>query len=180
MKDWNVVVTVADSEGFRKARREFQRFGSVDTTGYHNVLVLRVPDVPKFIAALTSVIEADKRLLNCVSRIAPAGLAFDFATPEEFRVKARGAVSGWLTPLCGHSFHVRMHRRGLKSELPSPSIEQFLDDAVLSGSKERGRPSRIDFADPDYVIDVETVGNRAGLSLWTREDLRCLPFLHVD
>ena len=49
MKDWNVVITVNDSESFRKARREFQRFGDVKSTDYRNVLVLRVPDVPKFV-----------------------------------------------------------------------------------------------------------------------------------
>ena len=50
MKDWNVVITVNDSESFRKARRDFQRFGDVAPTDYHNVLVLRVPDVSKFVA----------------------------------------------------------------------------------------------------------------------------------
>lgn len=180
MKDWNVVITVNNSEGFRRARREFQRFGDVELTDYHNVLVLRVPNVPKFIELFSSITEADKSLLNCVSRVAPAGFAFDFQTPKEFRNKARAIVLGWRVLLCGRSFHVRMHRRGLKSELPSPSVEQFLDDAILSGARERGRPSWIDFADPDYVIDVETVGNRACLTLWTRNDLRRLPFLRVD
>jgi tRNA(Ser,Leu) C12 N-acetylase TAN1 len=73
-----------------------------------------------------------------------------------------------------------MHRRGLKKELSSPSVEQFLRDAILSGAEERGSSSRIDFADPDYVIDVETIGNCACLTLWTRNDLRRLPFLRVD
>ena len=180
MKDWNVIVTVNDSESFRKARREFQRFGDVAPTDYHNVLVLCVPDVPKFVQHLSSIIETDKSLLNCVSRVAPAGFALDFQTPEEFRIKARAVVLGWAALLCGHSFHVRMHRRGLKSELPSPSVEQFLNDAILSAASERGAPSRIDFSDPDYVIDVETVGNRAGLPLWSRNELRRLPFLRVD
>jgi tRNA(Ser,Leu) C12 N-acetylase TAN1 len=180
MKDWNVIITVNDSESFRKARREFQRFGDVAPTDYHNVLVLRVPDVPKFVQHLSSIIETDKSLLNCVSRVAPAGFALDFQTPEEFRIKAHAIVLGWAALLCGHSFHVRMHRRGLKSELPSPSVEQFLNDAILSAASERGAPSRIDFSDPDYVIDVETVGNRAGLTLWSRNELRRLPFLRVD
>ena len=105
--------------------------------------------------------------------------AFDFLTAEDFRIKARSIALGWLTVLCGHSFHVRMHRRGLKSELPSPSVEQFLDDAILTAASERGAPSRIDFSDPDYVIDG-TVGNRAGLTLWSRNDLRRLPFLCVS
>jgi len=180
MKDWNVVITVNGSEGFRKARREFQRFGDVAATDYRNVLVLRVPDVPRFIELLRSITEAGKSLLNCVSRVAPAWFAFDFPEPEEFRIKARTIVLDWLQLLCGHSFHIRMHRRGLKNELSSPSVEQLLRDAILSGAEERGSSSRIDFADPDYVIDVETIGNCACLTLWTRNDLRRLPFLRVD
>ena len=43
-----------------------------------------------------------------------------------------------------------------------------------------GRPGRINFDDPDHVIDIETVGSRAGLSLWARDDLRCYPFLRID
>jgi tRNA(Ser,Leu) C12 N-acetylase TAN1 len=42
-----------------------------------------------------------------------------------------------------------------------------------------GRPGRIDFSNPDYVIDIEMVGNRAGLSIWERGDLRPYPFLGV-
>ena len=61
MKDWNVVITVNDSESFRKARRDFQRFGDVAPTNYHNVLVLRVSDVSKFVEQLSSIIETDKR-----------------------------------------------------------------------------------------------------------------------
>ena len=94
MKDWNVVITVNDSEGFRRARREFQRFGDVAPTDYHNVLVLRVPDVSKFVEHFSSIIETDKSLLNCVSRVAPAGFAFNFLTAEEFRIKARAIALG--------------------------------------------------------------------------------------
>jgi hypothetical protein len=30
------------------------------------------------------------------------------------------------------------------------------------------------------VIDLETVGHEAGVSLWTREELERYPFLRVD
>ena len=41
-------------------------------------------------------------------------------------------------------------------------------------------PGQIGFEDPDAVIDIETVGNRAGISLWTREDLQRFEFLRPD
>jgi len=168
------------AEGFRSVSQIFQRFGDVETTDYPNLLVLRVPNVPKFIECFSSIIKAGKSLLNCVSRVVLAGFAFDFPAPEEFRIKARAIVLGWRALLCDRSFHIRMHRQGPKSELPSPNIELFLSDAILSGAGERGRQSRIDLADPDYVIDIETVGSRAGLTLWTRDDLRRFPFLRAN
>jgi tRNA(Ser,Leu) C12 N-acetylase TAN1 len=58
--------------------------------------------------------------------------------------------------------------------------ERFLDDALLTELKKQGSPGRIDFEAPDMVIDIETVGHRAGISRWSREDLRRLPFLCID
>jgi hypothetical protein len=43
-----------------------------------------------------------------------------------------------------------------------------------------GNPGRITFADPDAILALETVDCRAGLSLWSREDLQRYPFLHLD
>ncbi len=76
--------------------------------------------------------------------------------------------------------HVRLYRRGFKGRLSSHDEERFLDDALLQALEAAGTPRRITFDDPDAVIDVETLGNWAGLSLWTRADLARYPFLKVD
>jgi len=47
------------------------------------------------------------------------------------------------------------------------------------GLKAAGKPGRISFDAPDAVIQVETIDDRAGLSLWTADDLRHCPFLGV-
>jgi tRNA(Ser,Leu) C12 N-acetylase TAN1 len=57
--------------------------------------------------------------------------------------------------------------------------ERFLDDALLDALEAAGTPGRIAFDDPDAVIDVETVGNRTGMSFWTRADLERYPFLKI-
>jgi len=44
----------------------------------------------------------------------------------------------------------------------------------------QGAATRIDFEDPDHIVDIETVGQRAGLSLWTREQAQRYPFLKLD
>jgi tRNA(Ser,Leu) C12 N-acetylase TAN1 len=180
MKDWNVIVTVNDSCGYRHARQRLRQFGTVEGTEFHNVLVMRVPDADALLAALAEMMRDDMSLFNDLSRLVPAHVTFDFATKEEFETNALTAILGWAGRMAGQTFHIRFHRRGFGDQLRSLSEEKLLDTALLNRLAEIGRPGRIDFADPDYVIDIETAGNRAGLSIWTREDLRSYPFLRVD
>jgi tRNA(Ser,Leu) C12 N-acetylase TAN1 len=105
---------------------------------------------------------------------------FDFHSAEEFDAKALAVARGWAARLGGRSFHVRLHRRGLKGRLPSQPHEQVLDRALLIALDAAGTPGRITFDDPDAIIDIETVGNRAGMSLWVRDDLKRYPFLRID
>jgi tRNA(Ser,Leu) C12 N-acetylase TAN1 len=43
-----------------------------------------------------------------------------------------------------------------------------------------GTPARVTFEDPDFIVAVETVGQRAGMSLWSREELQRYPFVRLD
>lgn len=180
MQDWNVVVTASDSEGYRAARRKLRRLGETDRTGFHNVLVMRVADVARFLPALEDVIAEDRRLLDDVSRIVPSHVTFDFRSAAEFEEQGRQIVVSWSEKLAGSSFHVRMHRRGHAGELGSLSEERFLNGVILEKTAELGRAARMSFADPDFVIDIETVDDRAGLSLWSREERVRFPFLRID
>jgi hypothetical protein len=44
----------------------------------------------------------------------------------------------------------------------------------------RHTPGRIDFGDPDVVIDIETLDTEGAVSLWTRDDMRSFGFLLVS
>lgn len=179
MPDWTVVATTRQ-EGFDRARQLLSQFGQVFRTGYFNVLVL-VPDDPEsFLDRFAAMVENVPQVMEVLSRVVPAARGFTFESPQDFEAKARTIALEWAPRLRGKSFHVRMHRRGFKGRLPSQHEERFLDQAVLERLQEEGRPGRIDFEDPDAVIDVETVDNNAGLSFWTREDLKRYPFLKVD
>lgn len=72
---------------------------------------------------------------------------------------------------------MRLHRRGFKGVLSTPKDEQFLDRFLMA---ELGQTSRIGFSDPDAVIQIETIDSRAGMSLWSRDELQQYPFLGVD
>jgi len=180
MNNWNVIVTVNDSCGYRHARQRLRQFGTVASTKFHNVLVMQVPDVEALLAELAKMMRDDMSLFNDISRLVPAHVTFDFETKEEFETKALAVVLSWADRMAGGTFHIRFHRRGRGDQLRSLSEEKLLDTALLGRLAEIGEPGRIDFTDPDYVIDIETVGSRAGLSIWAREDLRRYPFLRVD
>jgi tRNA(Ser,Leu) C12 N-acetylase TAN1 len=180
--DWNVVVTAYDWRGLRSARRLLSRYGEVARTEFHNVLVLKVPDVAAFLDAISAAAEHDASMRNDISRIVPAQATFAFATAAEFEEKARAIACQWAERMAGGSFHVRLHRRtgGSPARLRGQAEERHLGVSILERLSELGQPGRLDFEDPDYVLDIETVGERAGMSLWSRDDLKRFPFLRVD
>ncbi|HBG06790.1 MAG: hypothetical protein A2075_17490 [Geobacteraceae bacterium GWC2_58_44] len=179
MHDWNVVVTVQEG-GYNEARKLLERFARVNRTDYFNVLLMRVVDARQFLELLREEAERDPKSVLALARVMPVLQSFDFQTPAEFEDKARRAVCAWLPTLGGKSFHLRMHRRGFKGKLSGMEEERFLDTYLLEALELAGNKGRISFDDPDAIIALETLGSRAGLSLWTREDLKRFPLLHLD
>lgn len=179
MQDWNVVATTRE-HGFKQARTFLMPFGAVHTTGFYNVLTLSVGSVDVFLEQLREAAEQEPRYLDWIARVVPATATFDFQNPEEFEEKARVSVAPWAAQLAGRSFHVRMHRRGFKGRISSQDEERFLDECIIVRSAEHGEPARVSFEDPDFIVAVETVAQRAGLSLWSRDTLKRYPFLRLD
>ncbi len=179
MLDWNVVVTV-HGDGYRRACALLERFGAIRRTDYYNVLVMKVGDRAAFLGELAALAEAVPEFLQIISRVMPASATFTFQSAEQFEAAAREIALAWTPELAGKSFHVRVHRRGFRSQMSSQQEERFLDDVLLAALERAKTPGRLSFDDPDVIIDVDTVGQRAGLSLWTREDLRRYPFLKLD
>ena len=179
MRDWNVVITVQD-EGYNEARKLLERYDRVERTDYFNVLLMQVPDARKLMELLREEAQQSPDRFRALARVMPVIQTFDFQSPAEFEERGRQAVSAWLPTLEGKSFHLRMHRRGFKGKLSAMEEERFLDSYLLEALELAGHKGRISFDDPDAVIALETIGTRAGLSLWTREDLRRYPLLHLD
>lgn len=176
---WNVVVSVRE-HAYRAARRLLRPFGAIDRTDYYNILALEVADVKQFLEALRQTGEADPNALACLARVIPATHTFQFQTADEFGAHAKAAAADFVPQLAGKRFYVRMHRRGFRGTLSSQHEEQFLDHFLLESLKQSGSPGEITFADPDAVVAVETIGQWAGLSLWTREERERYPFLRFD
>ncbi len=134
----------------------------------------------RFLSVLEDIIEEDRGFLDDLSRIVPAHATFNFGSVPEFEEQARQTVLSWAERLAGSSFHVRMRRRGHRGELGSLSEERFLGGVMLEKTAELGRAATIGFADPDFVIDIETVDDLSGLLLWSREERVRFPLLRID
>lgn len=179
MHDWNVVASCREGL-FREASAFLRELGPLAKTDFFNILVMRVPDIPRTLEKLREMLVEEPERTASISRFMPVVRCFAFQSPAEFEEKAREAVRGWLPSLAGRSFHVRMHRRGFKGRISSMDEERFLDDFLLQALRQAGTPGKITFDDPDAILVAETVGPRAGFSLWTREELARYPFLHLD
>ncbi len=178
--DWNVVVTLLP-EGFRDAVRVLSRFGRVSRTPYWDVLVMHTEQRPReLLDALQRELDEDASLGNSVSRLVPVTDAFEFASPEEFRDAVRRIALPWAADLTGKTFHVRMHRRGFKGRLASNEEERALGEDLLQEVQRLGGSAQVAFRQPDWIIDIETVGTRAGLSRWRREELERYVLLRLN
>ena len=179
MEDWNVVVSVRDDE-YKRARGLLREFGPVGPTEFFNVLVMKVADIHAFVESLRERLALEPQQLECLGRVMPLTHCFVFQSAEEFEGKARETVMSWLPVLAGKTFHVRMHRRGFKGRLSGQDEERFFGHMLIERLKAEGAPGGISFDDPDVIVAVETVGQRAGLSLWSRAERNLYPFLRLD
>lgn len=179
MTDWNVLVSVHD-HGYKHARQLLKEFGTVSRTDFYNVFAVHVDDIPSMLEELKERLETDEQVRLSLARVVPVTTAFAFQSPEEFEARAKQAVLAWLPELAGKAFHVRMHRRGFKDRLSSHEEERLLAEFLLEKLEEAGTPAHVAFEDPDVIVAIETIGQRAGLALYTREDLRRYPFFKVD
>ena len=179
MLDWNVVVCVKP-RGYSMARGLLRDYGETQGSNYSNILIMKVASVPAFLESLDRRLQFNPDLLAYVSRIAPSTVTFDFDSLDQFAARSREIALSWLSSIAGKSFHVRIHRRGLRGTILSPVEERSLDQAIMDALHEADTPAVVRFDDPDLVLDVETIDHRAGMALWTRDDLSRHPFLKAD
>lgn len=179
MQDWNVVITVFQ-DGYRRAMRALRALGTVERSGYHNVLVMKAADPLELLTAVEARTAEIPALYDAISRIAPAERGFDFESAEECIERSKSVVPDWAPVLAGRSFHVRLHPRGMVHAFGTQEVERILDGAVLDATAAMGNPARVTFTDPDAVIAIDTIDGRAGLSLWMREDLARHRLLRPD
>lgn len=180
MWTFNVVVTLASHGRFRQLLQELAPHGEFRRTEFLGVVIGRVENPAVFLEVVREKRQQQLSAFQDLGRAVPLDRVFVFHL-EEFTEKAKAAVLPYADELAGKRYYVRLERRGLKGQIVSPEVEReldaFIEQALATGGRE---PARIDFEHPDAVVVVETIGDRCGVGLLTRELLDRYDFVRVD
>lgn len=176
---WNLVATV-HRESWREALGILGRYGRVRKTAYYNVVVMAVEDPRAVAEDLGARVAAEPGLMNFLSRVVPLETAFELGPLERVEERLAEAFAPTLPRLAGRSFHVRVHKRGPGKALSGHGLERALGDRLLAELAARGTPGRLAFDDPDLILVVEIVDQRAGVAAFDREQRARWPFLRLD
>lgn len=177
MKDWNILVTTPPGQE-RELLPALNHFGTFTRSEFPGLLVGRVAEVTRFLEEIRHAGEEHTEWRQSLLRVLPVESTFSF-TPPTFAERVRAAVTPLVQRMAGGTFHVRLERRGHKGTILSPAVEQYLGEYVIDLATRQGKTLHVSFQDSDYVIVVETVGNRCGVALVTRELHTRYPFVKI-
>jgi tRNA(Ser,Leu) C12 N-acetylase TAN1 len=174
---WNVVATC--HEGRRDALlASLRRLAGFRPGGYRNVVVARVDDPITFLDRVRDALGEDRVLAGALGKLVPIDVRCRIG-PEEAVDQLTEAAEPLLDRLAGGSFFVRVERRGLKGRLDTSAVERAVGDGVWRALAARGGTPRVDFADADAVLVIETLGDQAGLAVLDRRLRREYPFVRI-
>lgn len=175
--EWNILAT-ANRRQERYLLRLLSKYGEFKGSGYRDVVVGRVEDVDTFLETLETLRQEKPEKMRSLSHIVPIERTFQFEI-SDFRDKLRKAILPYVELVENSRFYVRVERRGHKGEISSLEEEQEMDSFILEALKNTGKLAQVSFKDPDKIIIVETIENRAGIGLVTREMKEKYPFIKV-
>jgi tRNA(Ser,Leu) C12 N-acetylase TAN1 len=178
-ENWNVLAIGARGET-GKALELLSEFGRFRTGGYPQVLIGRVDrsgDQARLLAGLEELVHDEPRCRGVVERVIPVEHAVSFPRDDVTETLCEHFESR-AARLCGRTFYVRAHLRGLKGRIEHPAVERALGDFLHEFAEKSGPPPKVRFADPDVVVVAEVVGRRVGYAFLDRET-RAAAMVHV-
>ncbi len=177
MWKFNAVVTMASEGRYRNLIEELSALGEFRPTEFLGVILGELADRK---GALEQIREkrSDASGFTDLRRVIPVDRTFTFQ-PVDFPARLKESIVSYIDDLAGKRFYVRLERRGLKGRIVSPEVERELDAFILQTLQMSNRTAEIDFDDPDVVLVVETVGDRCGVGLLTREMMERYDFVRV-
>lgn len=179
MRDWNVIVTVSPGpEHENRLLQGVRYFGEFHRSRFKDVVLGRVADTRAFLDALLHAKESNAQWIAVLGRVIPAEQTFQF-TPSSLAELIKAAVDAMVPRMTCGTFHVRLERRGLGSEIDTQHVEREVADHVFDAALARNQRMRVSFEDPDCIVAVETVGDECGMALLTREMRHHYPFVQT-
>jgi tRNA(Ser,Leu) C12 N-acetylase TAN1 len=178
MWDFNLVVTMAPEGRYSHLLEELSLYGEFHRTEFLGVAIGKVADVDNFLEILRDRRDRQLFAFRDVGRVIPVDRVFTFH-PEDFLDRVRDAIAPYLDLLAGQGFYVRLERRGLKGRIISPEAERAVDAYIEEELSRRGKSACIRFDEPDAIVAVETIGDRCGVGLLTRERMARFQFVRV-
>lgn len=175
---WNVVVTARSGQQ-RRLRRRVAHLLRLRRSAYPNVLTGLHEDPPAFLASLDTLLAEKPRLRTSISRLMTVEKTFSVDAPG-FPRQLAVEIEPFLPRIAGRSFHVRLERRGHKGRIHSKDCEVSLGGHIYDRSASQGFRPVVTFDDPDVIVVVEIIDDRAGIRLLTREDRTRFPLLRTD
>jgi len=177
--DWNVVITVKRAPGAEsQLLGALARFGRFRRTEFHDVIAGRVESTEPFLEAIGAALAAGKHWAGLIARVIPVEQVF-FFTPETLAERLKEATAPFAARLADGSFCVRIERRGLAGQLATPQIERAVGEHLHELAAARGLHMRTQFADPDFAIVAETLGEECGVGFVSRALRERFPFVQV-
>jgi len=179
MWTFNLVVTLASDGRYRRLLQELAPHGDFRRTGFLGVAIGQVEQPAAFLETIRQKRQQQLIAFQDLGRVVPLDRVFTFHL-EEFAGKAQAAILPYLEELAGRRYYVRLERRGLKGQIVSPEMERALDAFIEESLAAAGRAAaKVDFEHPDAIVAVETIGDRCGVGLLTREMLERYDFVRV-
>jgi adenylyl- and sulfurtransferase ThiI len=177
MQEWNILATAFWGRG-KDALRLLTPHGEFKGSGFKDVLQGYVEDVHLLLDKLELMRQENPDKITSLSQILALEQTFTFNLPD-FMDKLKETVLPYVEKVEGKKFYVRVKRRGHKGEMSSLEIEKEISSFIFEKLEEAGKPAQVSFSDPDVIIIVETIANRAGVALVTREMREKYPLIKV-
>lgn len=176
--EWNVLAT-AFMRRERQLLRFLREFGDFKGSGFRDVIIGAVENRDAFLEIIESLRREHPESVRHLSQIVPVEKTFQFAV-SDFKGKLKEVLAPYAEELENECrFYIRVKRRGHKGELSSIEIEKEMSAFIIDALEKTGKQAQVRFEDPDKFIIVETIGNRAGVGLITREMRQRNPFIRV-
>ena len=175
--DWNVVATARGGHEFALLTA-IGDMGWFESASTRDVIVGRVEDGRRFLDELGARLCQDVRIPASLGHVMTVTRTVEL-TGEGPHPELEAAVRELARELRTSTYHVRVGVHGRRGTLHAHHLERHLGDVVWDELVRAGQQPHVIFDDPDVVLQIEVLADRAGIGFIDRSMRERYPFLRV-